>query len=371
MRLQKNGFFLPEIKSLNADKEKVINEICPGINIVNDLSFGKDEKIWGRIEELRSGYSTDAEVRFHGSSGGIISAIAIHALSTGKVDAVLQVGGDSADFERNTLKISKSRHDVLECASSRYAPALIFDKIFEILESSNEVYCFIGKPCDISALKNFLNVYPIYKSRFKLYVSIMCAGMPSFNGTKEIINNLGANEPVNNLTYRGDGWPGYFSFADNQGQQFKMSYNDSWGNTLNRFLNFRCKLCPDGIGLQADIAVGDAWDTKDGYPDFSEKDGLSLVIARTKAGVEVLTDAQTEGSMCFEELPHFKLAQMQPYQYARRSRVGARVLAYILVKQRTLRFKHLRVWKNLIGVSPVDLLKEFMGTFRRSIKYRS
>ncbi|MEA5404556.1 Coenzyme F420 hydrogenase/dehydrogenase, beta subunit C-terminal domain [Arcicella sp. DC2W] len=368
MKLGIDGFFHPEVKKIDIEKEKVVKEICPGLNVINDLEFEENETIWGKIEKLYSGYSYDSEVRTKGSSGGIVSAIAIHLLETKIVDSVLQVGGDANDYERNTLNISKTKEDVLRCASSRYAPALIFNEILHLLSDTNDVFCFIGKPCDISALKNFLNKYPQFKNRFKLTVSIICAGMPSFSGTKAIIDEFKAELPVKNLIYRGNGWPGYFSFIDKKGTAFRKTYNDSWGKTLNRYLNFRCKICPDGIGLQADIAVGDAWDTKDGYPDFTEKEGHSLIIVRTQQGINAINDALNDKQIFVENLALEKVGQMQPYQYARRTRVGARLLAFYLVNFRVMvNFDKLRIFSNMKLVPKKTLANEFLGTFKRLV----
>lgn len=368
MQLLSDGFFHPVVKHVVKEKEEIINKICPGVNVVNDIPFTKEESVWGHIDNLWSGYSTDSEVRTKGSSGGIVSAIAVYLLENGLVDGVMQVGGDSSDYQRNSLKISRSKTDVLDCASSRYAPALIFDKIFEILDADDKTYCFIGKPCDISGLKNFLHQYPRYANRISLTVSIMCAGLPSFTGTLSIIKDFKAVEPVKNLVYRGNGWPGYFSFTDKKGDTFQKSYNDSWGKTLNKHLKFRCKVCPDGIGIQADIAVGDAWETNDGYPDFAEKDGQSLIISRTERGSSLLKKAASESEIIIEDLNISKIRLMQPYQYGRRTKVGARVLAFMLVKRRTLNYKDLYVFENFRLVKAKALVREFYGTFKRLLK---
>lgn len=368
MQLQDNGFFRPVVKTtVTKENEEIIENICPGINIINDISYNESQNIWGKIEKSYKGYSTDKEVRTYGSSGGMVSAIAIYTLENSLVDAVLQVGGDKEDYHRNTLKISRNKKDILECASSRYAPALIFDKIFDILNSGEETYCFIGKPCDISALKNLLNKYPNYKSRFKLYVSIVCAGIPSFGGTDSIIKEFNAHEPVKNLVYRGNGWPGYFSFIDKDEKEFQMTYNDSWGKRLGRHVHMRCKICPDGIGLQADIAVGDAWETIDGYPDFTEREGNSLIIARTKCGVEVLTAMEINGFAIYEDLKEETIAAMQPFQYKRRLRFGIRTLAVMIAKRIKVNYQNVSIIKNTMHLNVEILAKEFWGMFKRAI----
>lgn len=369
MELQPEGFFRPIVKGeVRKESEKLIEEICPGLNIVNDLQFDNTQSVWGKIEKTYSGYSTDTEIRTKGSSGGMVSGIAIYMLENKLVDAVLQVGGNSDDYERNAIRISRSKKDVLECASSRYAPALIFDKIIDILEGGQDTFCFIGKPCDISALKNFLSKFPKYNERFKLTVSIMCAGIPSFRGTQTIIDEFKAVTPVKQLVYRGNGWPGFFSFIDKKGETFKMTYNDSWGKRLGKFVHNRCKICPDGIGIQADVAIGDAWETADGYPDFTEREGSSLIIARTSAGVNILHGMRDINGAVYEPLALNTIGMMQPFQYKRRLRVGIRSLAFSLAKFRKLNYQNLGLLNNTKKLSFETMAREFYGMFRRSIK---
>lgn len=365
MQIGADGFFHPNVIRRQPEKESIVLRVCPGLNVVNDIRFAKNERIWGRILSLHAGFATNAAVRRKGSSGGVVSGLAIHLLDTGQVDAVLQVGGDRDDYHRNSLRVSVNRDDILRCASSRYAPALVFDRILQLLETTSHRFCFIGKPCDISGLKNLLTVYPQYRSRFVVTVAILCAGMPSFRGTQAIVDQLGAVPPVSDLTYRGNGWPGYFSFIDSRQRTYRQSYNDSWGKNLNQHLHFRCKLCPEGIGIQADIAAGDAWETTDGYPDFAERDGQSLVIGRTATGEALLEAAAADGALALAPLAVEQLRMMQPYQYNRRTRAFSRKLAMWLGSGIRLNFRHLRLFSAMLMADKLLLLKDFKGTLRR------
>lgn len=368
MKLGLDGFIHPEVKHVIPEKEAIVKRICPSLNVVNDKPLTKEESIWGKMDNLWRGFTLDEEVRTKGSSGGIISGLAIFALENGLVDGVLQVGGDSSDYTRNTMRTTFSREEVLNCASSRYAPAYIFNNIIDLLEKDDKVYMFIGKPCDISAVVNLVTEYPQYRNRFKYTVSIICAGLPSFKGTEQLVKGFTNAEPVQNLVYRGNGWPGYFSFVDSNGSRFQKTYNDSWGKVLNRHLNTRCKLCADGIGLQADVAVGDAWETDGGYPDFSEKDGYSLVMCRTELGSSILKKAVESHYMSMVPLAIEKVKLMQPYQYNRRTRVVARLFALLLAKRVKLNYVNLGIYRNLKESKFALLLREFKGTLTRLIK---
>lgn len=89
----------------------------------------------------------------------------------------------------------------------------------------------------------------------------------------------------------GEVWPGNFCAKFENGDKYEVSYNDSWGKILGKSLGFRCKICPDGIGMLADVAVGDSWNTKDGYPDFTESDGKCFCMIRTDKGQQIMNAA--------------------------------------------------------------------------------
>lgn len=368
MQLQSNGFFIPVIKKSDREKEKVVLRICPGVNVLNDQRFGRNSRIWGKILDAYQSFSTDNEIRTKSSSGGFISGIAVYMLDNKLVDAVLHVGGDSNDYRRNSIKLSKTREDILSCAGSRYAPALVLKELIKFLKESNDSYLFIGKPCDISGLKNFLNEFPQYRDRFKFFVSIICAGIPSFNATQEVIDTFDhVKYPIRGLMYRGNGWPGYFSFTDALGKKRQMTYNDSWGRILGKKIHFRCKICPDGIGLQADIAVGDAWETKDGYPDFSEREGKSLVLIRNHNALNLFNKVTEDKKVVSDRISIERIKNMQPYQYKRREIVGVRILATIMGKGVLFNFRGLRLLENLMNNSLKNIVLNFYGTLKRII----
>ena len=220
-----------------------------------------------------------------------------------EVNGILQVRVQDDTYLYNKLYISRTREDVLKCNSSRYAPALVFPDIINILESKpDDVYAFIGKPCDIVGLKNLIAKYPQYKERIKYYLSIFCAGMPSYNATQKALDTFGREEEPVILRYRGAGWPVFFKATYADGTSSMMSYNDSWGKILGRDLGFRCKICPDGIGMLADISSGDSWNTKNGYPDFTEADGKNFCFVRTTRGKNLIEKAKKAGYIQIEEI---------------------------------------------------------------------
>lgn len=368
VHLTPRGFYRPDLNGSKFDK--TIARLCPGITIHN-RNQSKHLSIWGKVIRVSNAWASDKNIRHLSSSGGVTSAIAIYLLDTHKVDGVLHVGVKNDSYLFNQLFVGRNRDEILKRNSSRYAPAETFNNIIEILDGTgSETFAFIGKPCDIAAVQNLVRVYPQYEPRIKFYLGIFCAGMPSYNATDKVLATFDKKESPESLRYRGDGWPGYFTARYKDGSICRMTYNDSWGKILGRDLGFRCKVCPDGIGLLADIASGDSWNTNNGYPDFTEAEGKNFCFIRTRKGMELFDDAEVKGYICTEELQIEDIQNIQRYQYNRRHMVGWRIAAVQCLTGGILKFSGLGSYHTALRSNIFKGLKEAVGTAKRLIKIR-
>lgn len=365
MRLNEKGFYYPDFsKKLSKTLDKKISAICPAICVKQENK--SSGSFWGNVLEIDEGWATDSNIRFHAASGGATTAIAISLLENRMVDKVLQVGLQGTDYLHNSLKVSSTKQDILECAQSRYAPALIFNNIFQILQQNPNIrFAFIGKPCDIAAIRNLQRYYPEFKERIKVCLSIFCAGMPSYKATEKAWKQSEKSEEPIEIKYRGDGWPGYFTAKWRDNTEYKLDYNESWGKILGRSLGLRCKVCPDGIGELADIAIGDAWVTKNGYPDFVEQDGRCFIIIRTLLGKEIYDQAIQSGYIESHKLDISKIAQMQPYQVARRKLTLWRLLPLQFKTGFLLQFKKMGIVTLGMKTNPKTALGTLIGSIKR------
>jgi coenzyme F420 hydrogenase subunit beta len=167
-------------------------------------------------------------------------------------------------------------------------------------------------------------------------LSFFCAGTPSQHATDRLAQTLGTEvDEVAELRYRGNGWPGNFAVTDRAGNTASLSYDESWGRHLGRALQWRCKLCPDGVGEDADIAVGDYWDAdENGYPLFENQQGRSVAIARTRRGHQLLMDAAAAGAINLRAAKLRTVAGIQPLQVQRRSTLLGRLAGRLLAGKR-------------------------------------
>jgi coenzyme F420 hydrogenase subunit beta len=368
MQMNCSGFIRPVVSGpLTAATSQAISQVCPGLTVAHDSEVQNYHPLWGPLASVQTGHAVDPNIRMKGSSGGAISALACYLLRSGKVDYIAQVAVDRKNPLENALQLSSSYADVMYAAGSRYAPSAPLQGLRELL-STGKRFAFVGKPCDVAALRQYARVNPEVNKSIRYMLSFMCAGVPSAHGTDAVIRKLGADpKRIRSFRYRGDGWPGMARAVLDDGQSFEMDYNTSWGTILNKHLQFRCKICPDGTGEFADVTCADAWYGQDGYPDFTERDGRSLVLGRTKAGTALLEAATQAGDLYLETLAPSQVEQMQPYQADRKRVVLGRVAATRLARGIAPRYRNLGLLKASLGTSPLHWLRNCWGTLRRAV----
>ena len=287
------------------------------------------------------------------------------------MDQVLHVEADPAYPTRNRMRWSLTRDEVISGSGSRYAASSPLADIDEALKLGIS-FAFVGKPCDVSALRRLATVDSRVSAHVPVMMSFYCAGVPSHAGADRILARLGITPAeVKEFRYRGFGWPGLTRVESRDGRVGEMRYEDSWGGELSREVQFRCKICPDAVGGVADIACADAWyGGEKGYPQFDEQGGRSLIMSRTSVGDLLLRSAMTAGSITAVPLPVADIHRMQPGQARRKRLVAARLAACRLAFQPVPRTAGLDVGSAAKLASVSETLKNFVGTFRRIVHGR-
>lgn len=373
--LDAKGFLRPGlVETLSESEIGAIAGHCPGISInqptVGDVAA---HRVWGPVIASRVGYACDHRARWLGSSGGAVSGLAGFLLEAGYADYVVHVAASRINPLMNEVVISRNLQEVLRGAGSRYAPAAPLENIRQILGVETGRAVFIGKPCDVAGLRSLVAAEPQIKEKLVGCISFFCAGVPSMVGTYAILKQLGVKrEEVTSFSYRGRGWPGRATADLRDGRSVGMDYATSWGTILNRHLQFRCKICPDGTGEQADISCADAWQGgRDGYPDFSEGDGRSLLLSRTSLGERWLTSAIRKRFIAADECSIDAISAMQPSQRRRKEGLYARLLAMRVLGRKVPRYEGLRLGECALRRGALEFVRNFLGMAVRVIKRSS
>lgn len=363
------GYLRPPLQAkVPAGAEPVIAQSCPGSRVAPWPEAVGVDPFWGPIRSCQTGHALDPDVRFKGSSGGVLSALAIAALEAGCVDGVVHVAADPSRPTRNRTVISRSREDILAAAGSRYASSNPLSLVSSLLDG-NERFLFIGKPCDVSALTLLSVEDPRVSRVFPYRLSFFCGGIPSFAGTDRILAAMGmAEKGVTAFRYRGNGWPGLAEARANDGSIATMPYAESWGRYLSPEVQYRCKICPDAVGGVADIAAADAWyGGESGYPAFDEQDGRSLVIGRSAAGQQLLDLAIAQGAIALVPLDPAEVHLMQPAQARRKRLVLARTAAARSLLRPVPQMAGTRVRQAALAANFLETFRNYLGSLRRII----
>lgn len=361
------GFLRPPPDArVPAAAEPAIARACPGSRVAPWRAGPGVDPYWGPVASCQTGFATDPAVRFEGSSGGLLTALALTALDAGLVDGVVHTAADPRAPTRNCTRVSRNRADVIEGAGSRYAPSSPLSAIDTLLRSG-ERFLFIGKPCDTSALASLAQTDARVLATFPYRLSFFCGGIPSFDGTRRIVAAMGlGGRRLVTFRYRGRGWPGLTEARTLTGESATMRYAESWGRFLSPEVQYRCKICPDAVGGVADIAAADAWyGGEAGYPTFDEQPGRSLVITRTAAGRELLDLAHARGAVTLEALPLAEVGLMQPAQARRKRLVAARTAAARTLLQPVPAMAGTAVGRAARQAGLGETVRNYLGSLRR------
>lgn len=308
----------------NLDHETVdrIYDTCPGTRIeglpqrlIDDAT--KIDNVWGPWRRIVRAWASNPEVRFEGSTGGVLSALASYLLTSKRVDFILHVKASNTEPTFGERHLSFTHADVMDGVGSRYGPTAPLIDVNEVLDRERP-FAFIGKPCDIAALRNYARHDPRVDRLVKYWLTPVCGGYMPTDSMDEFLRNRGIElNDITGFRYRGRGCPGPTRIETNKGAE-ELHYLDLWSEDSSQWsLPFRCKICPDGIGEAADLAAADTW--PGGAPnreDSADDLGTNAIVARTAAGVELLEAAERDGALTFEydvtpdEMSHYQVHQM-------------------------------------------------------------
>lgn len=372
MEMQSPGVLRPRQNApIDAQDEAHLRAICPGLGQDVVAEGRRDDVLFGPYLEMRTGHATDPNLRHRASSGGALSAFVTHLLETDAITGAVQVAAGTPPVA-NAVVVSASRDDIAHAAGSRYAPSAPLAGIGPLLEGGGR-HAFVGKPCDVAAMRALQRIDTRARDRFPYLISFFCAGVPSQAGAEAIVEALGvAPEDLAAFRYRGMGWPGRATATRRDGTEASMTYMESWGRILSSRVQHRCKICADGTGVAADIVCADAWDADEGgYPTFDERPGISLIVARTPTGAQLMAQAESAGAIETAPFDPAGLAAIQPGQTRRRRALLARLAALRLTGKPIPRYTGLQLRAAARQNSLRDNAKNFLGMVRRALRGRT
>ena len=351
-----------------------IYDVCPGTRLdglPETLQDGgtRTDLVWGPYRRIVRAYASDPEVRWRGSTGGVLTALGQHLVESGEVTFVLHARAHATEATFGEHHISTTKADVLQGAGSRYGPTAPLIDVIDVLDRG-EPFAFIGKPCDVSALRNLARSDACVDELVKYWLTPVCGGFMPPDSMQRFLREQEGVEPdsLTEFRYRGHGCPGLMRYATREGRAREFRYTDFWGTDESQWsLPFRCKICPDGIGEAADIAASDTW--PGGSPDPATEDqdpGTNAVLIRTAAGLALMEAAESTGHVTVErEVDPGYMSAVQPHQVKKKLAVRARWNGLADEGRTVPSSERLRLDELHARMSPEDSARQRAGTRRR------
>jgi coenzyme F420 hydrogenase subunit beta len=374
MKLAPNGRIRPHCKTtLDSPTFDQIMQVCPGVTVTGPAANAScpAHPVWGPIVSLHRGWASDEKTRFHAAAGGALTALGMYLLRSGKVDTVLHIEASSEIPALSNTRVSTTEQEVYHGAQSRYGPGASLTEVHRLLQEGR-IFAVIGKPCDINAIRNLQQTSARARKQIPYCLSIFCGGTMSLNALDAMAEHFAvAPDELSLFRYRGEGWPGTAHMETRDGREFDLTYEQAWLDDHVPWkydLQFRCKICPDAIGETADISCPDGWVMKDGKPLYEEAPGINLVIARTRAGEDLIREAESAEVLTLEPFSIAQLDEMHDDHRNRKTHWPARMLGLRLTGQPAVRVSGYRLIPAFLAAGLSYSLKSLWGTFHRARK---
>jgi coenzyme F420 hydrogenase subunit beta len=248
---------------------------------LEDFLFGrksKAEEDFGIYQRLVIVQATDKKVLQVCQDGGVSSALLIHALKNGIIDAAAVSGVSEQKPFYPEPKLATTKEEVLLCAGTRYfySPNLLAFQ--EGVKQGKHNIAFVGTPCQIHAVRR-IQIFPLkkYAERVKFTIGLMCTESFNYEGLME--QHIGKILGINPTDIMKMNIKGKLILTLKNGENIETPLAEA-----KQYATTSCILCSDFSSELADISVG----------------GLGLnewtfTIIRTKKGLEIFESAEKAG----------------------------------------------------------------------------
>lgn len=228
------------------------------------------------------GWAKDENVRLNSSSGGSAAAI---------TRAFLQDGGYVCSCAFNegifSFEITNKVSEIKRYAGSKYVksnPSGIYSCIAELLKE-NKKLLFIGLPCQVAALRNYVGEF-----HNNLYtIDLVCHGTPSIKILETYFEQHGYTlKDFNEIRFRNKNC---FSIKGITKSGIQDGYTMAFLGGLS-FTDNCYNCCYAKRERVSDVTLADSWGSE--LPKEEKNKGISLILCQTEKGKRIVEQAELE-----------------------------------------------------------------------------
>jgi coenzyme F420 hydrogenase subunit beta len=264
----------------------ICTRACPRFR---DWEVDCDQALFGRAREpeevtgIRRGVflarAADPAVLAAGQDGGLVSALLVWGLETGRIEGALTSRLSSVRRWDGEPFLATTREEVLEAAGSRYTYAANPLAMKEAERRGLKRLALVGMSCQAS-INGTLQARRVnkYARRIEITLGLLCSKSFGYDGLRQVITE-GYGVPLDdiakvNIKGRFQLW------RRSSGELVEIPLKQ-----LQQATREGCKLCPDFAAEHADIATG----------GLGQRDGWTLAVVRTQRGEDWMGEATAAG----------------------------------------------------------------------------
>lgn len=213
--------------------------------------------------------ATEQAVHEHGQDGGLVSAMLIWGLETGRIDGALtsEIVAKRGPFDAEPF-LARTREEVLATAGSRYTYSANPLAMAQVDDLKLKQIALVGMSCQAS-INGTVRARGVnkYKRKIALTLGLLCSKTFTYEGQQEVLARHGIDiADVVKVNVKGR-----FMVWTRDGDYHEIPLKE-----LHPYTRPGCKLCPDFAAEHADIATG----------GIGADDNWTLTIVRTQRGEE-------------------------------------------------------------------------------------
>jgi coenzyme F420 hydrogenase subunit beta len=264
----------------------ICTRACPRFRdweVESDLALFERPRQAGEVHGIDRGVylvrAADPEVLERGQDGGLVSALLIWGLDTGRIEGALTSRLSGTRLWDCEPFLATTRDEVLEAGGSRYTYAANPLAMKDAERRGLKRLALVGMSCQAS-INGTLAARRVnkYARRIELVIGLLCSKSFEYEGMREIITEeygipLADVAKVN---------------IKGKFQVWRRSTGEEVDIPLKKMQDVTregCKLCPDFAAEHADISTG----------GLGQTDGWTLTVVRTQRGQEWLEGALAAG----------------------------------------------------------------------------
>ena len=251
------------------------------------------------------GYSTDADIRYRATSGGVGTSLIKWMFDKGIIETSVSFTFDAKSL-RYVPKMIHSFSEYSICGSIYQEIDLVGFVKSHVEEIKGAFACFT-LPCQARAVRAIVEK----AGHEALIIGLTCSSQQTIDATKYLLKRVGIDESdVTRLQYRGNGWPSGIQIETSNGKKvFVPNSRSIWNKIFHSrlFIRQKCFMCKDTLNKHSDLSLADPW-----LKQFSdEKIGKTLVVCNTDMGNAVLCRCASDGGVNLDNIEYSEVVKSQ------------------------------------------------------------